>query len=81
MANPQLGKPEAGMGAKPDDAWCVPLCDGDHRLNPLSQHSIGESQFWERHKINPFLLALSLWKASPDDILMEGIIASFGRMK
>lgn len=74
MPSIQFGKAEAGIGAKPDDAWTTPLCADHHRLLPNSQHNIGEKKFWELHSINPFILALSLWKATGDDILMETIV-------
>lgn len=76
ISNRALGKAEPGMGAKPDDAWTLPLCAGHHRLSPDSQHNVGEQKFWAKHSINPFLTALALWKASGDVELMETIIVS-----
>lgn len=70
MASLQHGKSEAGMGAKPDDAWLTPLCADHHR----EQHEIGEQKFWQLHGIDPFLLALSLWRATGREEEMETII-------
>lgn len=75
MANRRLGKLEAGMGAKPDDSWSVPLCSGHHRLFPASQHNAGEAIFWNSHNVDPFLLALALWRASGRTGEMEIIVA------
>lgn len=75
MANRRLGKLEAGIGAKPDDAWVTPLCAAHHRLLPNSQHNVGEANFWAAHGVDPFLLALALWRASGRTGEMEMIVA------
>ena len=54
------------MGTKPDDCWVVPLDSGCHRTNADSQHAGSEVAFWDRHGIDPFMLALSLHAASGD---------------
>lgn len=64
------GKAEAGIGAKPDDSWVVPLCAEEHR----EQHKLGEPLFWANIGIDPFVLALALWRASGDADVMEQIV-------
>ncbi len=75
MGSQQFGKREAGAGEKPDDCWSVPLCAGHHRLGPYSQHAMSEDRFWEIHKINPFVLALALWRAKEDQAACDLIIS------
>ena len=75
MASAIHGKAEAGAGAKPDDCWTTPLCAGHHRELPDAQHVIGEPAFWAKHNIDPFLLALSLWRVSGREDEAESIIA------
>lgn len=64
MADPRAAKCEAGMGAKPDDRWCVPLCSRCHR----EQHKTDEATFWGwQHiyrRIDPIFLALALHSVS-----------------
>lgn len=49
------GKDTTGMGRKPDDVWCLPLCNSHHR----EQHSDGdELAFWARYGRDPFKLAI-----------------------
>jgi hypothetical protein len=65
IPNPRFAKQEAGVGAKPDDTWTVPLCSEHHRL----QHSWGERAFWFTHPQvdkDPFILALALWRYTGD---------------
>lgn len=70
------GKPETPMGVRPDDKWSTPLCAFHHRTGPDAQHTMGEEQFWARHRINPFILATSLWAASGDDEAADQIITT-----
>jgi len=49
-------KPHTGMAEKPSDKWALPLCNRHHR----EQHGMNEMDFWKRHGINPFMLALTL---------------------
>jgi hypothetical protein len=74
MASARYGKVEAGVGAKPDDAFCVPLCGRDHQTGPEAQHKIGERAFWNKHGIDPFALALTLFVFSGDQSRCESII-------
>lgn len=57
------GKPNAGIGAKPDDKWTNPLCHDCH-LN--KQHQEGERAFWKRLGIDPFKSAVELFTRSPN---------------
>ena len=56
----RVAKVSPGIGQKPDDKWAVPLCGDHHR----EQHSIrNERRFWERHNIDPILIALALYSS------------------
>ena len=55
----EYGKPLAGMGAKPDDRWAVPLKHQHH----MSQHSQGELHWWALRGIeDPFALCLEHYR-------------------
>jgi hypothetical protein len=70
-ADPIYGKRETGMGEKPDDRWCLPLCPEMHR----SQHDAGnERAWWEGKGIDPCRVALALHGVSGDDDAAETII-------
>jgi hypothetical protein len=66
----RAGKHQAGIGAKPDDCFAVPLCSAKHD----EQHRGSERKFWERHGIDPIFVALALWAASGDDDRGEAIV-------
>ena len=66
-ASPLHGKLATGIGQKPDDSWTTPLCAEHHILDEAAQHQDQELKFWKRHAIDPFVLALALWRASGDD--------------
>jgi hypothetical protein len=61
------GKLAAGMAQKPDDAWTLPLCSEHHLSGEEAQHRMQELAFWQTHSIDPFAVALALWRASGDD--------------
>jgi hypothetical protein len=64
----RYGKKPTGMGEKPSDRWCLPLCGRCHR----QQHQGNELEFWLNQGINPFVLAMSLHNATGDhDAAME----------
>lgn len=42
-----------GIGRKPDDSRCVPMCQFHHR----EQHSVGEYAFWKNLGLDPFEFA------------------------
>lgn len=62
---------KSGMGEKPDDKWTVPLCQVCHR----KQHNMGELTFHHDLGINPVLMAIELYAASPDIQAMRAIVA------
>lgn len=74
MAGEQYGKRSTGAGEKPSDKWTVPLCPEHHTDGPEAQHKGSEEAFWERHKINPFVVALALWGCSGDDEAAELVL-------
>ena len=53
---------DGGMGIKPGDRYCVPLCVVCHAL----QHRMGELSFWAAHRIDPLDAAAALWTNSGD---------------
>ncbi len=55
-ASLEHGKQHTGMAEKPSDKWAVPLCNRHHS----EQHSMNEMDFWKCHRINPFVLAMTL---------------------
>lgn len=54
------GRPNPGMGRKPDDRWSTPLCAGHHLYD---QHRGGELGFWRRLGIDPVILCGDLYAA------------------
>lgn len=50
------GKSHTGMQEKASDKWTVPLCGKHHR----EQHTMNELEFWKKHGIDPFMLAMRL---------------------
>lgn len=55
------GNVNPGVGAKPSDRFCVPLCAGCHLDDPGAQHRVGERKFWARVGIDPYALAATLY--------------------
>ena len=74
MASPVHGKGVTGMGTKPSDCWTTPLCAEHHRTDADSQHNGSEADFWDRHGIDPFALATSLYAQSGNEEAAELII-------
>lgn len=62
MGCPAIGKRNAGIGEKPSDRWCVPLCRWCHLDSHQSQHNVGERVFWRNARLDPFELATKLWQ-------------------
>lgn len=58
------GKRPTGGAEKPSDRWTLPLCPphhvGDKRVTAVSQHAMGELDFWAAFHIDPFGLCLDL---------------------
>lgn len=71
-----FGKRQA-IGQKPDDRWSLPLDAACHRLDPDSQHKVGEGVFWDRLGLNPLLICEALQKVSPDVVKMRAVVFSF----
>lgn len=67
------GKPIAGIGNKPDDAWTTPLCHDHH----MEQHSVGEISFWAEVGIDPLKLAAKLYAVSPNTEAMRAVCHLF----
>lgn len=64
------GRPNPGIGKKPDDSAAVPLCGTCHR----DQHSGSENEFWARHMIDPLRVAATLYRVSPSVEAMRATI-------
>lgn len=60
LSDARIAKVNAGVGQKPDDFFCVPLCGKHHR----EQHTGSEERFWAYHQIDPILYALRLWSVT-----------------
>lgn len=59
----RVDKNNAGVGAKPDDMWTVPLSGAMHR----KQHATGnERKFWHQFGIDPIFYAMALYINSGD---------------
>lgn len=58
MASKAHDKRYVGLGEKPDDRWCVPLCRGCHR----KQHAMAEPMFWHTLGKNPLNIAAELYR-------------------
>jgi len=79
-ACPKLGKRQTGAGEKPSDHWTVPLCGSHHVYGQEAQHYTSEAAFWARHRIDPFVLALSLWAVTGEMEPALGIIEEVQRI-
>jgi hypothetical protein len=64
----------SGLGKKPSDEACVPLCAGCHRLDRDAQHNRGEREFWASIGINPLLVAQRLHAQRGDLVAMRAVI-------
>lgn len=64
------GKEPAGGAQTSDDRWALPLC----RIHHDRQHSENELEFWQRHGIDPFLLALVLWGLTGNEFAARQVI-------
>lgn len=61
LGNLEVSKRNTGIGEKPSDRWCTPLCADCHLDAPDAQHRVGERNFWARVGIDPFKLAMDLY--------------------
>lgn len=70
----RAGKPITGIGLKPSDEFCLPLCHDEH----MQQHAQGEVLFWEQVGIDPLRMAANLFALSPDiDKMRATVLNSF----
>ena len=69
------GKPNPGVGMKPDDKFTLPLCAVCHRTGPTAQHEVGEVKFWAALGIDPLVVCARLYAVSPDVDAMRAVIA------
>jgi len=60
MSDARIAKVNAGVGQKPDDFFCTPLCGRHHE----EQHKGSEPRFWQRYGLDPILYALRLWSVT-----------------
>lgn len=81
-ANAVYGKRETGGAEKASDKWTVPLCRTHHDeqhdyceqpANNTDQVT-AELRWWASKGIDPFGLALSLFAATGDDEIADGIL-------
>lgn len=60
MASLEHGKRETGAGEKASDQWTTPQCASCHLVD---QHGGSERAFWAKVGIDPFALALELYRS------------------
>lgn len=71
FSDQRAAKVNPGVGQKPHDFWCVPLCGRHHR----EQHEVGnEAKFWDQAMIDPLFVAMALYLSSGDNEAGETII-------
>jgi len=68
------GKPEAGMGRKPDDTWVTPICAWCHTDGAGAQHRGSEREWWGYLGIDPLWLCAALVAVSPDVERMRNVV-------
>jgi hypothetical protein len=73
LASAAFGK-ASGLGKKPADKFCVPLCADDHRLALDAQHNRGELEFWNSLGIDPLAAAARLYAARGDFVRMNSVV-------
>jgi len=73
MSDLRAGKESNGLGQKPHDMWCVPLCGLHHR----DQHLNNEREWWNTHGIDATKLAMALYLNSGDQEAGERIIEAY----
>lgn len=71
----RVAKNNAGVGAKPDDFFVVPLSSEEHR----KQHAGREQDYWFKAGIDPILIALALYAVSGDYERGYEIVMNVGR--
>ena len=71
MASLVHGKRQIGAGEKSSDKWTTPLCSEHH----IEQHAGGEAEFWKRHALDPFFIAIALYAHSGDEDAAADVIS------
>ena len=74
-ASAAFGK-ASGLGKKPHDKFCCPLCAQCHRLGREAQHKRNERAFWENLDINPLQVAERLWERRFDPLAMRMVVVA-----
>lgn len=78
IGSPMYGKRHTGAAEKPSDCWTTPLCFHHHNGGPGSQHAAGdELNWWRSFGIDPFALALALWRCSGDLEVGRTVVREF----
>jgi len=78
FSSAKYGKLHPGIGTRPDDKWCLPLCPEHHRLGSASQHATGDEEgWWAAHGIDPCALAIAIYDARSDRHRAMEIIATW----
>lgn len=54
---PEYGHYGRGKSSKASDRWVLPLSPQEHR----KQHSMNEREYWQRMRMNPHIIALTIW--------------------
>ena len=73
-------KPNAGVGAKPDDMYTLPLCRSCHLTGAESQHHVGERKFWHDVGIDPIATCRALYKLRDNlDAMRARVFAAVDR--
>lgn len=62
FSDAEFGKLNPGVGSRPHDKWCLPLCNWHHQSAPDAQHKMNEQEFWDSYGINSLDVALKLWE-------------------
>jgi hypothetical protein len=75
FASAAFGK-ASGLGKKPPDRFCLPLCADCHRLARDAQHNRNEQEFWASLGINPLIACEKLYAQSGDLLAMRAVIFS-----
>lgn len=77
IGNRLIGKRGVGVGERPDDKFCAPLCRKHHD----EQHSMNERFFWRSYGIeNPWQLCLALYAVSGNVEAAEAILAEHRKL-
>lgn len=62
FSDARVAKVNPGVGQKPHDFWCLPLCGKHHD----EQHGTDERKWWASQGIDPIFTAMALYTVSGD---------------